>query len=125
MHQKENKFTGFVAHYGSKKTVLEKEDYLDKKTGQKKATNWSEIDKSKLTALELMWRGESKIKIDKKDYPHIGPGDWFFTQTAYFDMTKQKIIVVGRNIGYKKDGVLQVYTVIEENGILKSSVRNG
>jgi hypothetical protein len=125
MHQKEDKFTGFVAHYGKKKTVLEKENYLDKKTGQKKATNWSEIDKDKLTALELLWHGESKIKIDKKDHPYISSDDWFFTQTAYFDMTKQKIAVVGRNIGYKKDGVLQVYTVVEETGILKSSIRNG
>jgi hypothetical protein len=124
MCQKENKFTGFVAYYSAKKAVLEKENYLDKKTGQKKATNWSEIDKSKLNALELLWRGESKIKIDKKDHPHIGPDDWFFTHTAYFDMAKQRITIVGRNIGYRKNGILQVYTVVEDTGILKSSVRN-
>lgn len=125
MLPKGNNFTGFIAHYGDKKTVHQKENYIDKKTGQKKATNWSEIDKTKLTALELVWRGESKIKIDKRDYPHIGPDDWFFTHTANFDMAKQRVAVVGRNIGYKKDGVLQVYTVVEETGILKSSIRNG
>lgn len=124
MLQKENNFTGFVAYYGDNKIILEKENYVDKKTGQKKATNWSEINKDKLTALELIWHGESKIKIDKKEQSHIGPDDWFFTQTAFFDMTKQQIVVIGRNIGYKKGGVIQVYTVVEETGILSSSIKH-
>lgn len=124
MHQNDHNYTGFVAHYGPKKTVLEKEDYINK-SGQRKATNWSELNKEKMTGLELVWRGSSKIRIDKKDYPHIGPDDWFFTQTAFFDMKEQKVKVVGRNIGYKKDGIIQVFTVEEQTGILKSSVRNG
>lgn len=124
MSQKENKFTGFVAYYSNGKKIKEKENYLSKKLGKKMATNWAEIDKEKLSALELMWNGESKIKIDKKDYPHITPNDWFFSQTGVFDMDKQKVIVVGRNIGYRKEDIIQVYTVIEDIGILKSSVRN-
>jgi hypothetical protein len=124
MRQDDPNYTGFIAHYGPKKTVLEMENYTNK-DGQKKATNWSELDKTKMTALELVWHGSSKVTIDKKEYPHIGADDWFFTQTAFFDMKEQKIKVVGRNIGYKKGGIIQVFTVEEQTGILRSSVRNG
>lgn len=124
MSQKGNKFTGFIATYSNGKKVRQKEDYISRKLKKKMATNWAEIDKYKLQSLELVWNGESKIKIDKKEYPHIKPDDWFFSHTAIFDMDKQKIVIVGRNIGYKKDDIIQVYTIIEENGILKSSIRN-
>lgn len=125
MPQKEVSFTGFIAHYGPKKKILEKENYFSKKLGHNKATNWSEIDKDKMTALELIWHDKSKIKIDKKEYPHIKPDDWFFSQHATFDMESQSIVVVSRNIGYKKGDIIQIYTVEEETGILKTSVRNG
>lgn len=124
MLRKEVKFTGFIAYYGPKKSVKEKENFINK-DGVAKATNWYEIDKDKLTALELVWKDEPKITIDKKDYPHIQPNDWFFTQTAYFDMQKQETVVISRNIGFKKDGYIQVYTVEENTGILKSSMRKG
>ena len=123
MLQKENNFTGFIAYYGPKKKVFEKENYTDK-SGNKKATNWSEIDKEKLTALELVWRGSSKILIKKSDYPHMQGTDWFFTQSAFLDMATQKIRVVARNIGYRKEGIIQIFTVEEDTGTLKSSVRN-
>jgi hypothetical protein len=66
MHPRENKeFTGFVARYKNGATIYEKEDYFSKKLNKKCATNWEEVDKSKLASLELLWKGQSKIKIDK------------------------------------------------------------
>lgn len=125
MPPRESKFTGFVAYYGEKKAIREKENYLDKSTNQKKATNWSEIDKNRLTSLELVWNDASKIRIDKKDHPDIKPEDWFFSQHAFHDMANQELSIVKRNIGYKKDGVLQVYSVDEKTGILNSGLRRG
>jgi len=124
MPQKENnKFVGFIAHYDNNKTIVEKENFYSKKLDKKCATNWTEIDKNKLIALELIWQGKSIIKIDKKNYPYIKPEDWFFTQTGIYNIKDKKIKVLARNIGYKKDKITQVYSVEEETGILRSSVR--
>jgi hypothetical protein len=127
MFQKENKFTGFIGHYDNK-TIVEKENFYSKKLNKRCATNWAEIDKNKLIALELLWQGKSIIKIDKENYPHIKPEDWFFTQTGIYNIKDKKIKdkkikVLARNIGYKKDNITQVYSVEEETGILRSSVR--
>jgi hypothetical protein len=123
MFQKENnKFTGFIAHYNNK-TIVEKENFYSKKLNKNCATNWAEVDKNKLIALEIIWHGKSIIKIDKKDYSHIKPEDWFFTQTGIYNIKDRKIRVLARNIGYKKDKITQVYSVEEETGILRSSVR--
>ena len=117
------KFNGFVAWYKDGKIVQEKEDYLSKTLNKQCATNWAEIDKDKLVALELIWQNDSKIKIDIKDYPHITPYDWFFSQTAYFDMKSRKKAIVSRNIGYKKNSIIQIYSVEENTGVLSSSLR--
>lgn len=122
MPQKENNFTGFVAYYNNRK-VKEKENYFSKEHNQKKATNWSEINKNKLTALELLWHGKSKIKISKEEYPKIKPKDWFFSHSAIYDMESQKIRTVARNIGFKKDKIINIFTVEEKSGNLKTSVR--
>jgi hypothetical protein len=125
MLQKElkNNFTGFIAHYNNGKSVKEKEDYFSKLLKKVCATNWAEVDKEKLVALELVWKNQSKININIKDYPHIKPSDWFFTQTAFFEMKSRKTVIISRNIGYKKDNITQVYSVEESNGKLVSSVR--
>jgi hypothetical protein len=123
MLQKELNLTGFIAHYANGSIVKEKENYTNKKLQKKCATNWSEIDKNQLVALELLWHGKSIIKIDKKDYPHIKPEDWFFTQTGIFELKDRKVKVLARNIGFNKDKIIQVYSVEEETGILRTSVR--
>lgn len=116
-------FTGFLAYYSRDILVKEKENYFSKKLNKNCATNWSEIDKTRLVALELLWHGQSKIKIDKKDYPHIKPEDWFFTHSGMYNMKSRNITVISRNIGFKKDNITQVYSVDEETGILRTSIR--
>ncbi len=124
MPQRElKKFNGFVAWYNDGKIEQEREDYFSKTLNKQCSTNWAEINKDKLTTLELIWQNDSKIKIDIKDYPHIKPSDWFFSQTAYFDMKFRKKVLVSRNIGYKKDNIIQVYSVEEGTGVLSSSLR--
>lgn len=123
MYPKEDKFTGFVAHYKDNKVIREKENFFSKKLQKKCATNWAEIDKTQLVALELLWRGKSKIKIDLKEYPHIIPEDWFFTHSGMYNMKNHEIIVLTRNIGFKKDSITQIYSVDEETGILRSTIR--
>jgi hypothetical protein len=125
MPQNENKkFTGFVVHYANGNTVEEKNDYISQIAGCKKSTNWHEIDKDKITALELFWNGESKIKIDKSSYPHIGPSDWYFSHYGSLDMSTHKNIVISRNIGYIKDKLLTIYCVDEKSGVVKIEHRN-
>ena len=118
-----NSFTGFVAYYTDGKSVKEKENFYSHKLEKNCATNWCEIDKNKLIALEMVWNGSVKIRIDKKEYPHIKPEDWFFTQSGIYNLKERKIRVLARNIGYKKDNITQVYSVDEETGILRSAVR--
>jgi hypothetical protein len=117
------KFTGFRAYYSKEIFVKEKENYFSKKLKKNCATNWAEIDKTRLVALELLWHGQSKIKIDKKEYPHIKSEDWFFTHSGIYNMKNRSITIISRNIGFKKDNIIQVYSVEEETGILRSSVR--
>lgn len=125
MRQREfNKFTGFIAYYNNGKFVREKENYLSQTLHKTCATNWAEIDKEQLIALELHWNGQSIVRVDKANNPDITSNDWFFTQSAIFDMTNKKLVVLDRNIGYtKKDGTTQVYSVNEATGRLVSYVR--
>jgi hypothetical protein len=125
MRQKEsNTFTGFIAHYPFGAFVIERENYFSKALHKPCATNWAEIDKKKLMALELQWHGKTVIEVSKSDNPEIGPDDWFFTQSAIYDMKNKKLIILARNIGYKtKDKTIQVYSVEEATGRLVSSVR--
>jgi len=116
-------FTGFIAYYDDGRKLREKENYTDS-NGKNHATNWFEIKKDKLVALELLWRGESKISIAKDEYPFIKADDWFFSQLGYQDMSNREIKVIARNIGYVKDGILQIFTVDEDNGNLRISTRD-
>lgn len=116
-------FTGFVAYYDDGRKLREKENYTDK-SGKDCATNWSEVKKDKLVALELLWNGKSKIKISKDEYPSIKPEDWFFSQLGYQDMSKREIVVIARNIGFIKEGILQVFTIDENTGNLRISTRD-
>ena len=116
-------FTGFIAYYEDGKSVKEKENYFSKTLKKNCATNWAEINKEKLVALELFWRGQSIIKIDKSEHPEITPNDWFFTQSAIFEMKNRKLTILSRNIGYKKGNILQIFSVEETSGRLTSHVR--
>lgn len=70
-----------------------------------------------------MWHDESKIRLSKEEYPSVKPGDWYFSHAGYLDMRSKKIVVVKRNIGYVKDGLLHMYSVDEKNGSLRGHVR--
>ncbi|MBD3261255.1 MAG: hypothetical protein GF334_06155 [Candidatus Altiarchaeales archaeon] len=116
-------FTGFIVHYENGKTVRERENYISKKLNKQCATNWAEIDKARIVALELIWKDKSKIKLSKEEYPSIKPGDWYFSHTGYLDMKSRKVVVVKRSIGYIKDGLLHIYSVDEKEGSIKGHVR--
>lgn len=128
MHPKENKkFTGFIAYYNNGARVYEKENFFSKKLDKKCATNWAEIDKKRLSALELVWNGKSKIKIKKESdsfHEELSPKDWFFSQNGYLDMGSRKVIVLARNIGYIKDNLIHITSVIENTGDIRKSIRS-
>lgn len=117
-------FTGFVAYYDDENIVYEKNNYISSSAGKRKATNWHEINRKKLVALELLWHGESKIKISHKEYPHITPSDWYFSHYGYLNMSTHQVKVLSRNIGYIKDKILTLYCVSEDTGIIKMEHRS-
>ena len=129
MLQKEklNNFTGFVANYSNGAKVYEREDYFSKKLKKNCATNWVEIDKDKLSSLELVWKGVTKVKIDKapcsvhKDL--LRAEDWFFSQNGYMDMGTRKIVVLSRNIGFIEGNHIYITSVFEETGDIRKSIR--
>lgn len=120
-------FTGFVAHYENGRQLYEKENYFSKKLNKKCATNWAEIDKSRLVKLELFWNGTLKAGISKKPFKdkpfELSPSDWFFSQKGYIDMGTKKMLVIARNIGYIHEGVIHITSVVEKTGIIQKHSR--
>lgn len=121
-------YTGFLAHYDDGRVIKERENYHSKKLKRKCATNWLEINKDKLTALELVWHGQSKAKIEKEcpkesDRGTLKPSQWFFSHYGYMDLSKRQIVVVARNIGYVKDGVVNMISVNELTGVVTYKTR--
>jgi len=124
MHQKDvNNFTGFLATYLNGSTIKQKENFYSKKRDKKSKTNWLGVDKEKLVKLELYWKGVPIASIDKEEHPNINPEDWYFTHTGYMDINNRDIKILSRNIGFKKDGLLTIFSVSEKEGILKVSTR--
>jgi len=124
MYQKEvNNFTGFLATYDSGTVVKEIENFFSSKRNSKSRTNWLDVDKSKLVRLELYWKGIPTISIDKSDHPHLTPEDWFFSHTGYMDIHERDISILSRNIGFKKDGLINVFSVMEKDGLVRTSTR--
>ena len=101
--------------------------FYSKKLKKKCGTNWAEIDKEKLFSLELVWKGQTKIKIEKPSCSvhknDLNPEDWFFSQNGYMDMGTRKIIVLARNIGFKEDGHIFITSVFEKSGDIRKSIR--
>lgn len=120
-------FTGFVAHYENGRKLYEKENYFSKKLNKKCATNWAEIDKSRLVKLELFWNGDLKAAVSKKPLKgkplELSASDWFFSQKGYIDMGTKKMLVIARNIGYIEDGIAHITSVVEQTGIIQKYSR--
>ena len=120
-------FTGFLITYESGSKIYEKENYFSKKLNKKCATNWAEIDKSKISSLELLWNGESKAIIHKKasdvHTKDLGASDWYFSHKAYLNMGDRKVVIISRNIGYIEDNILHITSVQEKTGEISMSVR--
>jgi len=120
-------FTGFIVIYDNGARVYEKENYFSKKLNKKCATNWAEIDKSKISSIELHWKGELKAFIDKAPSDshknELNANDWFFSHRGYLDMGTRKVNVIARNIGFIEDGMVHIITVIETSGETSRSVR--
>jgi len=116
---KSNKFSGFIAYYDNGKVVKEKELFYSTILKRNLATNWAEIKKERLNKLELHWNGNFKVSVSKEEFPFINPEDWFFSHSGAMDLKNRKVQVVSRNIGYKKDGILQIFSVYEVTGIVR------
>lgn len=125
--RRDKSFTGFIVTYDNGAKVYEKENYLSKILNKKCATNWGEIDKSKISSLELYWRGECKVSITKSSSDihknELSAKDWFFSHRGYFDMGNRKINVIARNIGYIEDNIMHITSIVEETGEILRSVR--
>jgi hypothetical protein len=115
--------TGFLAKYKDGTTLEQKTFYFDEALNKECATNWHDVDKSKLSSLELFWKGSYKISVDLADNPEMLPEDWFFSCTGTADISGSNPKIIARNIGFRKNGVLLVFTVDEETGNLHSSTR--
>lgn len=120
MYQSVNSnFTGFKVTYPDGSFVLESPDNSVKG----KRTNWHTVDTDRIETLELFWGGISIVSIDKKDHPEVSGDDWFFSHTGYTDIDSRDITVVSRNIGFREDGALTVFSVDENDGTLRVDVR--
>ena len=118
-------FTGFIAYYDNGKVIKERESFFSKILNKNCATNWAELDKSKLIALELHWNNELKVRIDKNPHPDnfnkttiITPERWLFSQKGYLDISSKKIVVIARCIGFIEDGIANITSVAEDTGII-------
>jgi len=111
-------YTGFIAHYDNGRSIKERENFYSSKLKKKCATNWQEIDRTRLVALELVWHGQSKATVQKPPDPFT-PDQWFFSHSGCMNMNSRKIIVVSRNIGYVKDGIVHITSVMEDTGIIR------
>jgi len=121
-------FTGFVVHNIDGISILEKENYFSKKLNKKCSTNWAEIDKSKVSAVELHWKGECMARIDRSPSDahknELTAKDWFFSHHGYLDMSiVGKINIISRNIGFIEGSILHIISVLESNGEVIRSIR--
>jgi len=125
--KRKESFTGFVIIYDDGSKIYEKENYFSKKLNKKCATNWAEIDKSKISSLELHWKGACKALINKiptnDPVKKLEAKDWFFSHRGYQDMGTRKIKVISRNIGYINDNILYITSVLEDTGEITRSIR--
>jgi hypothetical protein len=117
-------FTGFVATYEDGTTSVEREGYHSEKTRRLMATSWPEVDLDRLVQVDLYWHGLKRASVCKSEHPHMGPQNWFFSQTGYMDIQRHSVVVMARNLGYRgKDGLLYITSVRESDGAIKGSVR--
>lgn len=117
-------FTGFVATFEDGTSVLEREGYHSEKLRRPMATSWPEIDRARITRLDLYWHGQKKATVSKSEQPHLDADGWFFSQTGYMDVSRHTVVVIARNIGFRgKDGMLYVTSVRESDGAVRGSVR--
>jgi hypothetical protein len=97
---------------------LEKNNYFSENLNKRLATNWVEIPKDSVVALELYWKGTSAVKVALQDIPHGKPDNWYFSHTGAVDLTSKDNVpkVLSRNIGYEKEGIINIYKVKEDDG---------
>lgn len=125
--KRDKDITGFVVIYADGTKIVEKENYFSRKLNKKCATNWAEIDKSKIASLQLYWRGELKETIQKTPSDthsnELEAIDWFFSHKGYMDMASRSVKIISRNIGYIQDNIIHITSVMEETGELLRSIR--
>ena len=117
--KRDDKFTGFIAYTKEGYEIREKELFYSKRFKKNLATNWDEINKDSLIKLELHWRNNFKVDVSTEEFPFIKPDDWYFSHSGAMDLKTRKVQIVSRNIGYKKDGILQIFSVYEASGIVR------
>lgn len=125
--KRNNNVTGFVATYEDGTKIIEKENYFSKKLNKKCATNWAEIDKSKIASLQIYWRGELMETIQKSPSDthtnELEANDWFFSHKGYMDMASRSVKIISRNIGFIENNILHITSIMEDTGEIIRSTR--
>jgi hypothetical protein len=100
------------------KVVWEKNNYWSDKQRKILATNWSEIDKDKIEAMALYWKGRLALYLTKAE--HL-PDKWVFSHTGMLQTgVSQNVQIVSRNIGFERGGIRYMFRVSEADGRLSS-----
>jgi hypothetical protein len=125
--KRNNNVTGFVVTYEDGTKIIEKENYFSKKLNKKCATNWAEIDKSKIASLQIYWRGELMETIQKSPSDthtnQLEANDWFFSHKGYMDMASRSVKIISRNIGFIENNILHITSIMEDTGEIIRSTR--
>lgn len=125
--KRNNNVTGFVVTYEDGTKIIEKENYFSKKLNKKCATNWAEIDKSKIASLQIYWRGELMETIQKSPSDthtnELEANDWFFSHKGYMDMASRSVKIISRNIGFIENNILHITSIMEDTGEIIRSTR--
>lgn len=125
--KRDKDITGFVVTYEDGTRIVEKENYFSKRLDKKCATNWAEIDKSKIASLQLYWRGELMETIQKSPSEthsnELEAKDWFFSHKGYMDMASRSVKIISRNIGYTENNIIHITSVMEDTGEILRSTR--
>ena len=94
-------FTGFKAYclIDDKEVIItEQDNFFDESLQRNCATNWHQVEKTKLKILELWWHDKRKAVVNEKSEE----AEWVFFHTGSISSADPVPVVVSRTIGYKQ-----------------------
>jgi hypothetical protein len=104
---------GLMVTYLEGDVVLERNNYWSSTFNKQMATNWSEIDRSRIQSLKLFWKGAIRVSLEG---PELIPDQWIFSHTGTTSLKSPGVQILSRNIGYIKGDKKVLYRVSEETG---------